>query len=244
MKIFALGCSFSSFHSGMCGFGNSWVHRLAKDNPEHHIYDASLGGAGNDHILHRLMLLEKNYGVADKIIVQLTNPNRNTTLLDKKWWKEGLNFSTKDNLTYHDDIRLHQYFVQGSFFVETVRQKKRRIKFAKHMDLAEDLLIKYFGTYLKHYDNVVKTQMAIDLINRLYGKQNVLFFTWHDFSNFSSWKYVDIPTNHIGSVQSRFNKDNKFYRLGTDTSPHYGAEGHKAVYKWLKEKIGHLILDK
>ncbi len=244
MKIFVFGCSFSSFHSGMCGFGNSWVHRLAQDNPEHHIYDASLGGAGNDHILHRLMLLEKNHGVPDKIIVQLTNPNRVTTLLHKKWWDEGLTFATKDNLTYHDDRRLHQYFIQGSFFVETVQQKKRRIKFAKHMDLSEDLLIKYFGTYLTHYDNVVKTQMAIDLINRLYGKKNVLFFAWHDLSNFKSWKYVDIPTNYIGSVQARFNEDNKFYRLGTDTSPHYGSEGHKAVYKWLKEKIHHLISDK
>jgi len=243
MKIFVFGCSFSSFHSGMCGFGKSWVHRLAKDNPEHHIYDASLGGAGNDSILHRLMLLEKNYGEPNKIIVQLTNPNRISILLDKKFWKEGISFATKDNLTYHGDNRHHISHIQGSFFVESVQQRKIRIKLAKHMDLPEDLLIKYFGAYLPHYDNVVKTQMAIDLLNRLYGKKNVLFFAWHDLSNYNSWKFVDIPTNYIGSVQDRFKEDNKFYNLGTDISPHYGSKGHKAVYKWLKEKIDHMIIE-
>ena len=86
--------------------------------------------------------------------------------------------------------------------------------------------------------------MAIDLLNRLYGKKNVLFFAWHNLPNYHSWKFVDIPSNYIGSVQDRFKEDNKFYSLGTDISPHYGSKGHKAVYKWLKEKIDHFIIDK
>ena len=76
MKIFAVGCSFSSFHSGKCGLGNSWIHQIAKNYPDAEVYDASLGGAGNDSIQLRFRFLEQKYGKPDKVIVQLTNPAR------------------------------------------------------------------------------------------------------------------------------------------------------------------------
>ena len=246
MKIFAVGCSFSSFHSGKCGLGNSWIHQIAKNYPDAEVYDASLGGAGNDSIQLRFRFLEQKYGKPDKVIVQLTNPARLSILFNDVFWKNGLNYETIDNLTYHDDERLHSYFLSGSFFNDDkiTKRKKIRPKLAQNLGVAEQSLVRYFGYYLGSYDNCFKTQIAIENINRIYGESNTMFFLWHSIKEFYVWKYVDLPKNYIGSVQDRFHQRNQFYKYGTDKSPHYDVIGHTAVFKWLRPKIDALLGDK
>jgi len=258
MKIFVGGCSFSSYKSGRCGVGKSWPHLLAKQHTGHQVYDCTYGGAGNDTLLHRLQILETNFGKPEKVIIQLTTPARTGIIQDKMFWKLGLGKQlTRNNLFYYDLKGRHWEPVTGAFFHPDTEKMQKKLKknrkfgdstlpqrsrLSQFTGLSKEILTKYFAWHLDSYDNSMRTQMTINLINRIYGQENVFFFSWHRQDKFNSMGHINLPKNYIGSVEEKTNK--LFYSYAMDESPHYGVEGHKVVYEWLEPYVHKLLREK
>jgi hypothetical protein len=240
-KLFIVGCSYTNFRDGEC-FGKSYPALIAKDYPHWHIYDASEPGGSNDSVYLRLRYLEKLYGAPDKVIVQWTHLTRTTVVTDE-FIPRDFKHNTVENYTYceQSDIKFPSVSItRSTFFLKTTNQIRRQ----------QQILINDTGLLLKHLSIFYawflnsqtlfwNTQKEIDLVNAVYGKDNVLMYDWHN--RYHPGTHLTMPDNWIGSVADAFAKDNKFMRLGVDDSPHYAAEGQLEVYKWLMPHLNKLL---
>jgi len=114
---------------------------------------------------------------------------------------------------------------------------------AKASSLPVEQLTAFYSWYLDSHQHRWNTQKEIDLVNAVYGKDNVLMFDWynrHHHPGSNDETSITVPSNWIGSVATAFG-DKKFMQLGVDDSPHYGAEGQLEVYKWLELYVNKLL---
>lgn len=228
MRIAVLGCSYSNWWDGNI-FNESVPALIAKDNANITMYDASVGGSGNNSLYLRVKHIEKEFGPLDKVIVQLTTPQRTSIILSKNAikqlgiWKKTCNY----------------YYIDGnsSDWIMLTKGKMKSKEFMQKFGLLFPLesSLDYMNYYNKTFDPYFQTQQQIDLLNYKYGKENVLFYSWFNENK----KLIELPTNYIGSVQQHFGiKMNKFK---IDNEYHFNNHGHSAVYKWLKPSIGKLL---
>ena len=221
-KLFIAGCSYSHWYDGKC-FEQTYPALIAKEYPDWHVYDASYGGSAIDGVWWRFQHLEEIYGAPDKIIVQWTNLGRHQVIHSDSniLFKNSKNIS---NYTFTPEPETDKF--------KTIRQANIR----HYPNVIKKFYVPYFESY---HHRVYLTQKEISLINALYGKDNVLMFDWHKY--YSAAMFCQMPDNWIGSVANAFKHKKKFEKLGVDTSPHYGAEGHLEVYKWLKPYLSTLL---
>lgn len=225
MNLAIIGCSYTNYWDGNL-FGNTYPKLIADDHSNINVYDASIGGSGNDSCYLRLRNIERNFGPIDKIIVQLTLPYRSTIVLTKKAIKGLMPWAHEKNYYYGNDnirglILLTQGKAESAQFLSKWKQQ-----FGVHT-----LALDYFKAWTKTYDSYWQTQKEIDLINSKYGEENVLFFSWL----VEDKKMVNLPENYIGSVQEHFGVGMEKYKI--DNAYHFNKDGHKAVYEWLKPHI-------
>ena len=228
MKIAVLGCSYSNWWDAEI-FNESVPALIAKNNLDITVYDASIGGGGNNSLYLRVKNIEKNFGSLDKVIVQLTTPHRSSVILSKKAinnlgiWKEQCNYHYIDGTTPH--------------WIMLTQGKLKSDDFRKQWETLFPLnsSLDYINSYNKTFDPYFQTQQQIDLLNYKYGKENVLFYSWLKENK----KLIELPSNYIGSVQEHFGiKMNKFK---IDDEYHFNNHGHSAVYRWLKPSINKLL---
>jgi len=233
MNLAIIGCSYSNFWDGDI-FGKTYPKLIADDYPDINIYDASLGGAGNDSCYLRLQNIEKNFGSIDKIIVQLTLPYRSTVVLNKKAIKSFMQWEHENNYYYSGQSSRRE--IKGCIFITpgSIREHSFLINWKKYFK-ARYHAIDYFHAWVNSYDVFWQIQKEIDLINSKYGEENVLFFSWLKEDR----KSVSLPKNYVGSVQEKFGTDMEKYSI--DKVLHFNEEGHKAIYKWLNPYIKPMV---
>ena len=111
-------------------------------------------------------------------------------------------------------------------------------KIEKSIGIKFSQLQKYFAHEFDGHKYVWQCQKELDTVNGVYGKENVIIFSWHENFDSKTSKHHDIilPDNYIGSVDKTFGK--KFKEdYAADSSPHFNAAGHLAIYKWLSPHI-------
>lgn len=240
-KLFIVGCSYTNFRDGEC-FGKSYPALIAKDYPHWHIYDASEPGGSNDSVYLRLRYLEKLYGAPDKVIVQWTHLTRTTVVTDE-FIPRDFKHNTVENYTYckKSDIKFPSVSItRSTFFLKTTNQIRRQQQIlTTTTKLTLGMLSNFYSWFLNSQSLFWNTQKEIDLVNAVYGKDNVLMYDWQNRN--SPGTYLSMSSNWIGSVADAFAKDNKFMRLGVDDAPHYAAEGQLEVYKWLMPHLNKLL---
>ena len=65
MNLAIIGCSYTNYWDGNL-FGNTYPKLIADDHSDINVYDASIGGAGNDSCYLRLRNIERNFGLFNK----------------------------------------------------------------------------------------------------------------------------------------------------------------------------------
>ena len=245
MNIAFVGCSYTHWEDGDCKNKN-YPALFAKAYPEHNIYDLSIPGASNDSIYFRLYYAQKHYGVRfDKIVVQMTHFAR-TLHWYNKWeyeWDEPLgqdSYSKKNYTSIGSRYSFKNFntITSGVVFFENIWQSKVAKKIEKSIGIKFSQLQKYFAHEFDGHKYVWQCQKELDTVNGVYGKENVIIFSWHENFDSKTSKHHDIilPDNYIGSVDKTFGK--KFKEdYAADSSPHFNAAGHLAIYKWLSPHI-------
>ena len=243
-KIFIVGCSYTNWNDGDC-LGESYPALIAKEYPNWHVYDASEPGGSNDSVYLRLRYLEKLYGAPDKVIVQWTHLGRtNINIFDQPTPREHT-ASTLNNYTYFaengDDVDKDGSIVVNPSLLSlsTKWNKKQSNRLRKITGLGSEVTTLFYSWFLNSQTLYWNTQKEIDLVNAVYGKDNVLMYDWQ--YRHSPGTHLTMPDNWIGSLAYAFRKKNKFMSLGIDDAPHYAAEGHLEVYKWLEPHLNKLL---
>lgn len=243
-KIFIVGCSYTNWNDGDC-FGESYPALIAKEYPNWHVYDKSEPGGSNDSVYLRLRYLEKLYGAPDKVIVQWTHLGRtNINIFDQPTPREHT-ASTLNNYTYFaengDDVDKDGSIVVNPSLLSlsTKWNKKQSNRLRKITGLGSEVTTLFYSWFLNSQTLYWNTQKEIDLVNAVYGKDNVLMYDWQ--YRHSPGTHLTMPDNWIGSLAYAFRKKNKFMSLGIDDAPHYAAEGHLEVYKWLEPHLNKLL---
>jgi hypothetical protein len=242
-KIFIVGCSYTNWNDGDC-FGESYPALIAKEYPNWHVYDASEPGGSNDSVYLRLRYLEKLYGAPDKIIVQWTHLPRTTVVTDE-FIPRDFKHNTVENYTYCEQSVNYKNFpsvtiTRQMLFKKTIKRRRRQQQILiNDTGLSLKHLSIFYAWFLNSQTLFWNTQKEIDLVNAVYGKDNVLMYDWHN--QYSPGSMLTISDNWIGSLAYAFRKKNKFMSLGIDDAPHYAAEGHLEVYKWLMPHLNKLL---
>tara|TARA_R110000796_G_scaffold48135_4_gene115606 strand:- start:510 stop:1256 length:747 start_codon:yes stop_codon:yes gene_type:complete len=245
-KLFIAGCSYSHWSDGYC-FNESYPALIAKHFPEWHVYDLSEPGGANDSVYLRLRQCEDNVGTPDKVIVQWTHLGRANIVLTDSHTPRFIysDFKTIDNYTYFDDhFETNESICVKASLLTTDHDKHRRLEmFAQSSALPVEYLTAFYSWYLDSHQQRWNTQKEIDLVNAVYGQDNVLMFDWynrHHHPGSNDETSITVPSNWVGSVATEFG-DTKFMQLGVDDAPHYGHEGQLEVYKWLEQYFNKLL---
>ena len=243
-KLFIVGCSYTHWSDGDC-FGESYPALIAKEYPNWHVYDAGEPGGANDSVYLRLQYLTEQYGTPDKVIVQWTHLGRtNVFLQELTHMPRVTEYITEGNYTFHTE----QEHPSSSFAitpstVDPVNRsgfhKLQLKKLSRSSKLRMQTLEQFYAWFLDSQTLYWNTQKEIDLVNAVYGKDNVLMYDWQ--YRHSPGTHLTMPDNWIGSLAYAFRKKNKFMSLGIDDAPHYAAEGHLEVYKWLEPHLNKLL---
>jgi hypothetical protein len=241
-KLFIVGCSYTNWNDGDC-FGKSYPALIAKEYPDWHIYDASECGGTNDSAYLRLRHFEKLYGAPNKVIIQWTHLGRTNIVTTNEFVPRDFKHSTIENYTYclQSNIVFPSVTITAStFFKKTPRRMQRQQQLLiNDAGLSLKQLSNFYSWFLNSQPLLWNTQKEIDLVNAVYGTDNVLMYDWQNRNSPSAC--LSMPGNWIGSVADAFAKDNKFMKLGIDDSPHYGSEGQLEVFKWLMPHLNKLL---
>ena len=252
-KIFIVGCSYSHWYDGDC-HNESYPALIAKHFPDCHVYDLSEPGGANDSAYLRLRQCEENVGSPDKVIIQWTHLGRANIVMDDSHtprfpfsdFKTDAVDGRFTNYTYFDDsFKSNKSVCVTPSLLDNIvgTNKHRRLAmFAESTLLSVKTIKQFFSWYLNSHQQRWNLQKEIDLVNAVYGKDNVLMFDWgngYHHPGSDSEHSITVPSNWIGSVADAL--DNKFMALGVDDAPHYAAEGHLEVYKWLSPHIRKLL---
>lgn len=111
-RFFAFGCSFTEFKWW------TWSDILGCSFREENYFNLGLGASGNGLIFYRFIEAHKRFNITDKdlVIIEWTNPLRETRYYDEKWLLTG-------NIT-HPNQYYNQWFIdnlvdQRGYFLQT-----------------------------------------------------------------------------------------------------------------------------
>lgn len=244
-----VGCSYTHWADGEC-FGHNYPAFVAKDHPEYNVIDLSAPGSSNDSAYFRLFHFEKLLNIKfAKVIFQITHFGRELVFGDWDWnalelWREGL--YVNDNLVYTkgefvDSLNV----ITATIEDKHAWSKHNRQWLQKFFMLRESMLASYYTQKFTTDEMVWKVQKEINLINAMYGIDNVLIFPWHrniDSTNPSRRKNLKIflPDNIQPSIEELLGHK-RFRKLGIDDAPHYNARGQAEVYRVLEPRIDSLL---
>jgi len=252
MNIAFLGCSYSNWYDGDC-FGESYPALFAKNNPDVNVWDLSIPGSSNDSLYFRLLYAEKHFNIKiDKVVVQLTHFQRTLQWYDwnydwtVKLFRHGASFDNyvalgEYNPEYFDTITSTICLKDGSDWQNLIAKKLEKITRVPKVYLRM--------WYLDQFESnkyIFAAQKELDLINGVYGLDNVIPFSWHCNFNSKSKKEHDIilPSNWVGSVDQALGRAFWKKPYAVDNSPHFGAAGQKAVYDWISPNINDRFIRK
>jgi len=234
-----VGCSYSNWKEGNC-LGKSYPALIAKDYQNYNVIDLTYSGSSNDSAYFRLWTFEQYYNIKfSKVIFQITHIGRLLEFLD--WKFSNFNIFEKNEFTgnyfYCNDIKKPLGYANISIATKRKWIVELRERFVKVFGLKkDDTVIRYYILKLGFDEMLWKLQKEINLINGVYGVNNVLLFSWKILKFNDNIKNLQLPSNYWTSVEELFGND-KFYELGVDALPHYGEKGHAEFYKELKIKL-------
>lgn len=240
-----LGCSYSNWDDGNC-FYYSYPALVSKEFNNYNIVDMSIPGSSNDTLFLRLKYYEDNNKIKfDKIIVQITHLPRTFIMfkenIDFNLDNILLDFSNKDNYYYTDtgwNINIMDSIGISSLSKGNSKNRVTRLEkfFGEPRELLDGVFSRDFSSW-KYTWNLIE---QIELLNFKYGRENVLFFSWHTPDNALYTTYLCKLTNYLGSIQEAFGNE-KFFNLGVDKCPHYNDLGHLEIFNWLKPELSKFV---
>lgn len=246
-NLAVVGCSYSHWADGDCMF-KSYPAYIAENYPNWNVVDLSSPGSSNDSAYLRLFNFEHNYKIKfDKVIFQVTHFNR--LLYFNRYNHHAQSLWThifKNNYFYTEgsgEFYENSYITMCSTIgLSGEWNKYRRSLMAKWIGLKEKWIVKFLeGEFLSN-KAIWHCQKEIDLINSVYGLNNVLVYSWHQgIDNSKDLKSkIFFPKNWKKSMEERLTTD-KFWKLSIDDAGHFDDIGHLEAYKALEPDIKNLI---
>lgn len=243
MKYLAIvGCSYSHWSDGNCCH-QSYPFLIAEQFLDYEIVDLSIPGSSNNSAYLRIKAWQDFHKIKfDKIIFQITHTVRDFVLL-----KDNINFKIDNlftdiqkykNCSYtsgHYNNNIIQNITLGTF------EKNKNLfgNLEKFYNLENKIIKKIYHAKFASALNMWDLEQQIDLLNGIYGKNNVLLFSWHknfDITHYNINDKIDLPKNFIGSLENYLGTK-LFFQLGIDNSPHYSNLGHKKVFNFLQDSL-------
>lgn len=243
-----IGCSYTHWSDSNC-LGYSYPALIAKDYPHYNVVDLSCPGSSNDSAYLRLFQFEKSKKIKfSKVIFQVTHFGRELAF-NSNWnwrkikiWENG--FYIQDNLIYTDGDYVESLRTMTAHLDDA--HKKLSLEWLQNFFfLPQRVLIKYYQKKIDTDQMIWLLQKEINLINSVYGVDNVLIFPWHRNINstplYQSKDLQIYPSkNMIESIEELLGYD-VFFNLGIDNAPHYDSNGHAKVYNTLSSHIDILL---
>lgn len=251
-----VGCSYTHYYDGNCLF-ESYPALVAKQYKDYNVIDLSVPGGTNDSVYYRIRSFEKEYNIKfDKVIFQITHYNRFLYMPKYDWKKHNIyrEVMQKENYIYTDGEYDDQDWINVTVgFLEQDNSQYYNKQYydetLKRIQSLTKVHRKSWQSYVMHYMEsdvlVLILQKEIDLVNAVYGEENVLFFSWHaaidTTKDNNSVIMLELPKNYVGSVEKMLG-ENLFYKAGVDDAPHYDNKGMMLVFKKLKPSLDRLLI--
>jgi len=251
-SIGIIGCSYTHWHDGNCEL-ESYPALIAKKYNEYNVVDLSMPGSSNDSAYIRLRSFEKLHNIKfDKVIFQITHYGRflhmpqynvkNTDIFRE--YRQLKNYIYTDGNWKDEnwDTITSSYLISPSLIFK-VWYRERLDFLSNHFRIKVKDLQKWLYHYLESDMLSLVLEKEMHVINGIYGKDNVLLFSWHagiDSSDLTSFEKCDFPENYIGSMAEMIGPKT-FFKLGIDDAPHYDRIGNGIVFKHLKPRLDKLL---
>ena len=244
-----IGCSYTNWQEHNCWY-ESYPALISKEFDNYFVVDLSIPGGSNNSAYFRLKSFEEFYRIKfDKIIFQLTHKRRDTLFFNEELEINQVN--SFDSMQMQNNyIGIKGGFnrkvvdtVTANVFIDEPDNTDRWKNIKKYFNIKSSSIRSVFNSLMISSKGIWETQQQIDLINAVYGKQNVLQFSWFknlEAPGINSSSGINYPENFIGSIQEAFG-DDKFYMLSPDSDVHYGPAGHKEVFDFLNPHLKKLL---
>ena len=242
-NVAVIGCSYTNWRDGDCLL-QSYPALIANDFPEYNVIDLSICGDSNSTVYYKIKQAEKQLKIKfDKIIWQITHVWRMCYFNQEYLEYNPFDFLKKKNYIYtfgeyqgnftQKQMVPLQVWMLGS----TESSKDSRAKeVMKNIKMNFGLDEKSIFTIIENYHNHWHLQETVDLLNSVYGTDNVLMFSWHNHDELNT---ISFENNYIGTAQEWVG--DKFFKIGVDNAPHYNDAGHKLIYKKIYPDVNRLL---
>lgn len=233
--IFVIGCSYSH-HDVYVNPKQTWPC-LLQDDLKCKIINCSVPGNSLVSYFYRLKELQHQFGNPDKVIVQLTDPNRvflhqkniPICVIDKRKGKD-----------YYYDVYKDAYRKAGISITPAILTSKRRMNcINEHYNITRKQLLMYFRKFTSD-DTARWLNLKEMVLIDLYFK-DVIFFSWKSrysyITNDEPWAN-ECNINYIGSIKDMISAEefNNYSHI-PEHDDHFNAAGHHAVKELIKPHV-------
>lgn len=242
-NVAVIGCSYTNWRDGDCLL-QSYPALIANDFPEYNVIDLSICGDSNSTVYYKIKQAEKQLKIKfDKIIWQITHVWRMCYFNQEYLKYNPFDFLKKKNYIYtfgeyqgnftQKQMVPLQPWMLGSTELSKGSWAKEVMKNIK-MNFGLDE--KSIFSIIENYHNHWHLQETVDLLNAVYGTDNVLMFSWHNHNELNT---ISFENNYIGTAQEWVG--DKFFEIGVDNAPHYNDAGHRLIYKNIYPDVNRLL---
>ena len=239
-NVAVIGCSYTNWRDGDCLL-KSYPALIANDFPAYNVIDLSICGDSNATVYYKIKQAEKQFKIKfDKIIWQITHVWRMCYFNKGYFEYNPFDFLKKKNYIY----TFGEY--QGNFtqkqmvplqpWMLTNKEKSWEEDVIKNIKMNFGLDQKSIFAIIENYHNHWNLQETVDLLNSVYGTDNVIMFSWHKSDDLTT---ISFENNYIGAVQEWLG--DKFFKIGVDNAPHYNDAGHRLIYKNIYPDVNRLL---
>jgi|TARA_R110000744_G_scaffold144502_1_gene256615 hypothetical protein len=233
--IFVVGCSYSH-HDRYVEPKQTWPC-LLQDDLKCKIINCSVPGNSNLSYFYRLKELEYQFGKPDKVIVQLTGPDR--VFLHRKN-VPICNITKRKGKDYYYDIYDNAYSEAGiSITPSNITKRLFNERIQEYYNITRKDLVTFFRSFTS-YDNANWLNLKEILLIDSYFK-DVVFFSWNLNYNYIA---LDEPwanendINYIGSIKNMISAEefNNYSHI-PEKDDHFNVAGHYAVKELIKPYV-------
>lgn len=240
-NVAVIGCSYTNWRDGDCLL-QSYPALIANDFPEYNVIDLSICGDSNATVYYKIKQAEKQLKIKfDKIICQITHVWRMCYFNQEYLEYNPFDFLKKKNYIYtfgeyQGNFTQKQMIPLQPWMLENKQKKTWQKQVIKNIAMNFGIDPRSIFSILENHFNHWHLQETVDLINCVYGTDNVLMFSWHKDKDLNT---ISFENNYIGAVQTWL--DNKFFEIAIDNAPHYNAAGHRLIYKNMYPNVNRLL---
>lgn len=238
-----VGCSYTNWRDGDCLL-QSYPALIANNFPEYNVIDLSICGDSNATVYYKIKQAEKQLKIKfDKIIWQITHVWRMCYFNQEYLEYNPFDFLKKKNYIYtfgeYQGNFTQKQMVPLQVWMLGVTESSKESwakQVMKNIKMNFGLDEKSIFAIIENYHNHWHLQETVDLLNSVYGTDNVLMFSWHNHDELNT---INFENNYIGTAQEWVG--DKFFKIGVDNAPHYNAAGHRLIYKNIYPDVNRLL---